>query len=126
MDQKPRSAFLFPGMNSLLNQADRFRYLGLQEVQVRLDQAEQILRDRSRLRVPLRRLLEKPTQEIYSLENVPFTTSLICSIQLGIADRLTKILPAPDWVVGCSLGDLARSIYVGSIQFELILEFIHL
>jgi [acyl-carrier-protein] S-malonyltransferase len=125
MDQKPRSVFLFPGMNSLLHKADRFRYLRLQEVQARIDQAEQILRDHRRIPFPLRRLLDRPTQEIYSLENIHFTTILICSMQLGIADRLREILPAPEWVVGCSLGDIARSVYAGSVHFEHILEMIH-
>src|SRR5437868_6868848 len=106
MDSSQRTAFLFPGMSSLLKKGDRFRFLALPEVQARIVQAESLLREREPERRSLASLLELPTQDLYSLGNIHCTTMLISCMQLGVAERLQKIMPAPDWLVGCSLGDI--------------------
>lgn len=113
-----RRAFIFPGLNGLLRRADRNRFLGLPEVQARLSQAEGVLRDRFGIELSLNTLLEQGTSDIYAVQNISIAAVIICAIQVGVTDRLKSLGIQPDWVMGCSLGDLARSICAEAYRFE--------
>ncbi len=111
-------AFIFPGLNGLLRRADRNRYLVLPEVKERFRQAEVVLSDRLNHKTPLLDLLEKSTEEIYAVENISLAAVVICAIQTGVTDRLRDHGLNPEWVMGCSLGDLARAVYASAYSFE--------
>ena len=113
-----KTAFIYPGLNGLLRQKDRERFLPLPEVQTRFKQAEVALLARTGVTVDFNQLLARPTEEIYSIENISVAAAAICAIQSGVGDRLKATVPTPDWLMGCSLGDLARSVFADSYAFE--------
>ncbi|MBC7387204.1 MAG: acyltransferase domain-containing protein, partial [Cryobacterium sp.] len=112
------TAYIYPGLNGLLRRADRMRFLPLPEVQSRLREAEQVLRDECDLKVDLDDLLAKSAEEIYAIKNISLAAVAICAIQSGVSDRLRKVAPTPAWVMGCSLGDLARAVFAGAYEFR--------
>ena len=68
--------------------------------------------------VDLNELLSRSTEEIYSIDNISLAAVAICSIQCGVGDRLKATHPAPEWLMGCSLGDLARAVFAEAYSFE--------
>jgi [acyl-carrier-protein] S-malonyltransferase len=112
------TAYLFPGLNGLLRRADRNRYLHLPEVRDRLMQAEKVLRSRLGVRLSSEEFLALPMEEIYAIHNISLAAVIICAIQVGVTDRLKKTQAAPQWVMGCSLGDIARAVFSGAYDFE--------
>lgn len=113
-----KMAFIFPGLNGLLRQKDRERYIELPHVIKRLQQAEiALLRDLS-ISVDLISMVRASTDEIYRIENISFAAVVISSIQVGVVDHLRECSPNPDWMVGVSLGDIARTVCSGAYDFE--------
>lgn len=113
-----QTAYIFPGLNGLLRRADRKRYLHLDEVQARLRQAELALQARFGMKLDLNALLDQSTQDLYAIENISVAAVIICAIQVGVTDRLRSRGFSPDWVMGCSLGDLARAVCAEAYSFE--------
>ena len=112
------ASFIYPGLNGLLRRTDRNRYLALPEVQNRMGQAEKIVSRHRDHKVLLHEFLLLPTAEIYSVDNISTAAVVICAIQCGIADRLRSLGCKPKWVMGCSLGDLARAVFADAYSFE--------
>src|SRR4051812_46093522 len=112
------TAFVFAPLSSLLRPEDRARYRHLDEVQARFAQAEEVFREGRGLQVSFDALLDKPTAELCDRARINLTAVLIISLQLGVVDRLRKILPEPAWVAGCSLGDVARTVSAGACAFD--------
>lgn len=112
------TCYMFPGLNGLLRRSDRLRYAELPEVHARFALAEKALRDRLGLEVNLHSLLTGPGEDIYAIKNVSLAAVIICSLQMGAVDHLRKKQRAPDWVIGCSLGDLARAITAEAYDFS--------
>ena len=67
--------------------------------------------------------MEKSSAELCRTENVHLTAICVLAVQLGITDRLNKMGVFPDWLMGCSLGDLARSVYSGAANFNQIVDY---
>ncbi|MFV8257701.1 acyltransferase domain-containing protein [Bdellovibrio bacteriovorus] len=112
------TAFLFPGLNALLRKSDRHRFLHLPEVQACFRRAEAIIQERFGYRFDFKEFLELPAEDIYALKNISLAAVAICCIQTGVARRLRELEGDPDWVMGCSLGDLARAVFAGTYTFE--------
>lgn len=120
------TAFVFGPLSSMLRSEDRCRYRHLDEVQARFTGAAGIIGQRHGLRVCFDDLLDKPSAALCGRAHLNFTAALVISLQLGVVDRLQKFLPKPGWVVGCSLGDVARTVYAGACTFETALHLIML
>ncbi len=112
------TAYMFPGLNGLLRHSDRLRFSALPETQVRLRRAEEVLQSRCGLVMSLDEFLAQETSVIYSVSNISIAAVAICCLQMGIVDSLSKLGHEPHWLIGCSLGDLARSITAESYSFE--------
>jgi [acyl-carrier-protein] S-malonyltransferase len=112
------TAAAFPGLNSFLKRENRTRLLHYEEVQLRLLEAERLLHDRLGLRVNFHELFQLDTKELYSQTNVALVAVAVIAIQVGTWDKLTKVGPTPDWIIGCSLGDLTKAIVTGVCTFE--------
>jgi [acyl-carrier-protein] S-malonyltransferase len=113
-----KTAFVFPGLNGLLRQKDRERYLELPHVIKRLQQAEgALLRDLG-IKTDLMGMVKTNTDEIYRIDNISLAAVVISSIQVGVVDHLREHFPNPDWMVGVSLGDIARTVSSGAYDFE--------
>ncbi|MFA6236899.1 MAG: acyltransferase domain-containing protein [Bacteriovorax sp.] len=113
-----KTAFLFPGLNGLLRQKDRERYLELPHVKKRLQQAQTALIRELGISVDLIAMLAKNQDEIYRIDNISLAAVAISSIQVGVVDHLREQFPNPDWMVGVSLGDVARAVSAGAYEFE--------
>jgi [acyl-carrier-protein] S-malonyltransferase len=112
------TAFVLPGLNSLLNPKARTRFLGVPEVQSRLRATEAFFQEQQNQKLNFNELLSFPTEKLYSRPHISSAAAGIISMQMGIADLLTKQIGKPAWVVGCSLGDLARTVIAGCCSFE--------
>ncbi|MBO9667264.1 MAG: ACP S-malonyltransferase [Bdellovibrio sp.] len=112
------TAFIFPGLNALLRKTDRHRFSHLPEVQEYFAKAEHIIHSRFGHKIDFKEFLELSAEEIYSIKNISLAAVAICCIQSGVAKRLSAQRGAPAWVMGCSLGDLARAVYAGAYTFE--------
>jgi len=116
------TAFVFAPLSSVLRPQDRFRYRCLEEVQARFAQAEGILKEYRGLQVHFDSLLDQPTAQLCARAHVNLTAGLIIAMQMGVVDRLGKSLAKPAWVVGCSLGDVARTVTAGVCTFDTALH----
>lgn len=113
-----QTAFVLPGLNSLLNPKARLRFLDIPEVQARLRLAEDIIQKQHGRTLDFNALLRLPTQQVYSRPLISDSAMGIVALQVGIADALIKRAGTPAWVVGCSLGDLARTVIARCCSFE--------
>ena len=113
-----KSAYLFPGLNGLLRKKDRERYLELPHVRARLNQAQEALWRELGMKTDLIGMLTQNTDEIYRIDNISLAAVVISSIQVGVVDHLREKHPDPSWMVGVSLGDIARSVAAGAYDFE--------
>ncbi|UOF01344.1 acyltransferase domain-containing protein [Bdellovibrio reynosensis] len=111
-------AYLFPGLNALLRRTDRHRFTHLPEVQSYFSRAEKVILERFGQKISFTEFLELPTEQVYSLKNISIAAVAICCIQVGVAEKLREKMGDPHWVMGCSLGDLARAVFVGCYTFE--------
>ncbi len=113
------TAFIYPGLNGLLRKTDRRRFLHLPQVQRRLGQAQEILQDEFQIEIDYDLFLSGSKEEVYAVHNVNLAAVAICAIQVGVSECLAeKLEQPPDWVMGCSLGDLARSVFAGAYDFS--------
>jgi [acyl-carrier-protein] S-malonyltransferase len=113
-----KTAFLFPGLNGLLRSKDRERYLPLSHVQKRIQEAEGALLNELDIKVDINQMLSGPTEDIYKIENISLAAVAISSIQVGVVDHLKESVPHPEWMVGVSLGDIARTVSAGAYEFK--------
>lgn len=113
-----KTAFIFPGLNGLLRKTDRLRFLDWPEFHHFAARAEAVVKKDFSRDFRIQDFLQSSTEEIYNVKNVSLAAVAIVSIQCAVAERLLQRTGAPDWVMGCSLGDLARSIFAGAYPFE--------
>lgn len=105
-------------MNSLIKEEDRKRYLALDTVQECFSIAEHVLKKDFDMTVSFNALSQLEAQELYQLDKINLVTTLIVSLQVGIARHLQKKGFKPDLLAGISLGDVARTICGNAITFE--------
>lgn len=108
----------------MLRRKDRKRALDIPEVLSRLKQAQTVLYEKGETR-SLTEHLQSSAKALAAMESIHLTAVSVCAIQLGISDRLLHLDEAPDWVMGCSLGDLARSVFSGLVSFEKAIQIQH-
>jgi [acyl-carrier-protein] S-malonyltransferase len=114
-----KTAVMFSGIDCLDKVEHRLQVLKFPEVLDRLDEAQFYLDD-----------LESSTSLIdyLSASDDIFHSSLAIKALIGAAthvglyDRLIKFHPAPDYLVGCSLGDIARIVCAGGLSFEQLIR----
>lgn len=112
------TAYLFPGLNGLLKQEDRERFRTLPEVTTRFKQAETSLKARLNISVNFKELLGQSTKDIYDIQNIGLAGAAIFCLQVGVVDRLKTKYPDPEWMMGCSLGDVSRSVCASAYDFD--------
>jgi len=111
-------------VHTVLRRKDRKRALAIPEVLSRLKQAQTVLYDQGEMRSLIEHL-QGSASSLAAMENIHLTAVSVCAIQLGISDRLQHLDEVPDWVMGCSLGDLARSVFSGLVTFEKAIQIQH-
>ena len=113
-------AFIFPGFDSLDCLDNRINSLQIPFVRSRLLDAERVLKER---KLPSAVFAEFIAQENSVLQE-NYDLLIVCSfaIQVGIYEHLLANDIEPDVLVGCSLGDLARTVCAGAISFDDMVE----
>lgn len=116
------NVFIFPGLNSLLKPSSRSWFKDYPEVLEHFSIAEKILKKHYGYQDTFLNFLDKPIDEIYEPHNIGLAAVIICSVQVAIYKILINKIGEPDWVMGCSLGDIARNVCSGSFSFETTVE----
>lgn len=117
-----KDVVVFPGFNALIVGHDRTRFLSVPNVQKRLEEASQILSKVRSEETDLIQLCLGDTASLYQIKNSPLTAASITAIQVGLYEEAKEKISPDAWFMGCSLGDIARTICVESIDFK---ELIH-
>lgn len=112
------TAFAMPGLNSLLNPRARTRFSEWPEVRSRVERVREVLRDERDRAGKFDSLESLSTKKLYDRDHVSLTAAWIVAIQVGVAERVRSAIGAPSWVIGCSLGDVARTVLAGCCSFE--------
>lgn len=114
-----KTAVMFAGIDSLDTEELRLSAFKIPEVQIRLQQAHLHLLDVTSGGLSLLDHAHSAEAEFQSQLSLK---SFVCAaIQIGLYDRYLKSNPEPDYLVGCSLGDAARTVCSGAMNFEEIL-----
>lgn len=103
------SACLFPGLNAIARERDRTRFLALPTVQKYITKLKPL---------GYSRWLERPANELYASNDFTALASLTLAIQTGVFEHVCNRGFKPDVLIGCSLGDLSRTVCSGAIQFD--------
>lgn len=112
-------AYLFPGFDSLEVQNQRLAALHLPEVQKNLNEANAIIADSTGRRCDLQKFIQSDDLTFNQTLDLKIAASI--SVQKAVFERLENNFQSDDLIVGCSLGDLARSICSGIAQFQDVL-----
>lgn len=109
-------AFMFPGFDSLDAKDQRLNCLKLDQVKVRLNEASRQLNETSRNKSNLIDFVRSEDSKF----NSDYSLKIVCSlsVQVGIFNELILRGHKPDILVGCSLGDLARTVCAGVASFS--------
>ncbi len=113
-----KTCVIFPGLNGLFKDEDRNRFLAVPEVQTRFAQAEEVFADTFGMKFSFSEFLALPKEELYRIERISMASASITAIQVGVMDAIRNVLPEPEWFLGISMGDTARSVCAGAWSFE--------
>lgn len=109
------TAVMFSGVDALDDPALRSAALGLQQVRRRLGEAEQILEATFGARPDLVSFLRADEQTFHA--NLPLKAFVCAVTQVGLFDLYLESNRPPDYLVGLSLGDAARTTCSGTLDF---------
>ncbi|MEQ1664344.1 MAG: hypothetical protein ABL927_03095 [Bdellovibrionales bacterium] len=111
-------AFVFSGLNSLFQSNNRSNYFSLPETQSAFEQAQQLLKKKFQITADFNKLSQASPAVLYTLENINLVTTMIVCVQVAVARALLQREITPDILSSVSLGDVARSIISGAVEFE--------
>jgi [acyl-carrier-protein] S-malonyltransferase len=119
LESQTKTAYIFSGIDGLDNVQDRLLMLSLPAIKERISQAQKVL-DRVAPGFDLTAYIGSP-DEVFKRE---FTLQSIAVsvVQIALFDLFTSNGEKPDYLLGCSLGDVARSYCSGALDFEVIVE----
>lgn len=110
-----KTAVMFSGIDCLDKVEHRLQVLKMPEVLDRLDEAQFYLDD-IESSVSLIDYLSAP-DEIFN-SSLAIKALIGAATHVGLYERLMKFHAPPDYLVGCSLGDIARIVCAGGLSFE--------
>ncbi|MDG0815957.1 ACP S-malonyltransferase [Bdellovibrio svalbardensis] len=111
-----KTAVMFAGIDALDTEALRFSTLQIPEVQRRVQQAHKFLWEETAGQVSLKDYMVSSEADFQA--QLPLKAFICAAAQIGLFDRYLKTNSAPDYLVGCSLGDAARTVCSGAMSFE--------
>lgn len=110
-----KTAVMFSGIDCLDKVEHRLQVLKMPDVLDRLDEAQFYLDD-IESSVSLVDYLSAPDDIFHS--SLAIKALIGSATHVGLYDRLMKHHAPPDYLVGCSLGDIARIVCSGGLSFE--------
>lgn len=120
------TAFVVPGLNSLLHPESRVRFERLPRVRERLRDSEAVLAEEHGIKASLRETLRLPTRFLFSRENVHLAAVATLAVQVGVAESIIEKTGPPGCVVGCSLGDVTRAMIAGACDLSSAIRILRL
>lgn len=114
---KTKTAFIFAGIDGLDNFKDRIHVLTLPTVVDRVQQAERVL-SKIAPEFNLTDFILSPNETFK--KEITLQALAVTVVQIGLFDYLISQGEAPDYLMGCSLGDVARTYCAGAVDFEVI------
>jgi malonyl CoA-acyl carrier protein transacylase len=113
---KNKRAVVFAGIDALDAEADRQKVLRVPEVRMRLLQAQHYLLSNTDCRDELVKFLATPDSVFNA--NLPLKAMVSSIVQVGLYDQYRSVFPEPEFLMGISLGDTARTVCSGAVTFE--------
>ena len=111
-------AFVFPGFDSLEVKSERLLSLQLPEVRKSLNEVEEILKRHHSLDVDLTQFIQ--SEDDYFNAQLPLKVVSSIAVQVGIFNQW-KGREKIEFLIGCSLGDLARTVCAGIVDLESVI-----
>ena len=111
-------AFVFPGFDSLEVKSERENSLQLPEVQKMIAQVQEILQKNHLNETDLVQFILSDDKNFNSQLGLKVATSV--AVQVGVFNQWKLAGESVDFIMGCSLGDLARSVCAGIVELEAI------
>lgn len=118
MNLESKTAYIFSGIDGLDDIRDRHYVVSIPFVSSRILQAQKIL-DKIAPGFDLLKYIISSDDEykkVFSLQSIAVSV-----VQIGLFDFYTSNLEKPDYLMGCSLGDVARSFCAGAIDFDVVI-----
>lgn len=112
-------AFVFPGFDSLEVKSERENSLKLPEVQKVLAQVQSILRQNNLNQSNLTEFIQSDDSHFNSQLGLKVAASV--AVQVGVFNQWQIAEEKIDFIMGCSLGDLARSVCAGIVELEAVI-----
>ena len=119
----PRTAFLFPGLDSMRRQADVAPILALPRFEDHWQTVAAAYGELPQFRACDTALRAADAEVLFSREVVPITALAIAAMQVASAEELTARGFQADVLCGYSLGDVARTIFAGCGSFAQLVGF---
>lgn len=113
-----KTAYMFSGIDGLDNLSDRLLMLTLPQIKTRIEQAQEVL-DRVAPGFNLTEYISSP-DEVYKKE-FSLQAIAVTVVQIGLFDFFTSNGEKPDYLMGCSLGDVARSYLAGALDYDVVI-----
>jgi acyl transferase domain-containing protein len=110
-----KSVLLFPGTDALEDPRLRVLCLQIPEVRYKLRVAQEILNQSGYKILNLLDFMRGPNNS--SPKYLMALSSATVAVQVALFDKYLKEHKAPDMLLGCSMGDAAKSISLGAVDF---------
>lgn len=114
-----KSAYIFSGIDGLDSMKDRIHVLTLPAVADRIVQAQKII-DRVTPNFNLVSFIASPN-DVFK-KDITLQTLAVTVVQIGLFDLFQSKDGRPDYLMGCSLGDIARTYCAGAVDFDVVVE----
>lgn len=109
---------MFSGIDGLDNLSDRILMLTLPQIKTRVEQAQQVL-NRVAPGFDLTEYILS-SDEVYKKE-FSLQAIAVTVVQIGLFDFFTSNGEKPEYLMGCSLGDVARSYLAGALDYDVVI-----
>jgi malonyl CoA-acyl carrier protein transacylase len=116
MEINMKTAVMFTGIDALDAIADRLWVLKFPEVQERILEAQDFLKKQGAENSDILSFVKETDSVFYG--NFAFRAFTCGVVQVGLYERYIKYNNKPDLILGCSLGDAARTVCSGAVSFH--------
>lgn len=112
-----KTAYIFSGIDGLDLREDRLKILAIPAVRQRINQAQNIL-DREGAAFDLIEFITSPDENYKAV--LTLQALAVSVVQIGLFDHFVTSAGRPDYLMGCSLGDVARTYCAGAVEFDVV------
>lgn len=114
-----KTAYIFSGVDGLDSMTDRLHMLSLPAVIDRISQAQEILNEIAP-NFNLLQFISSP-DEVFK-KDITLQVLAVAVVQIGLFDFFLTLGEKPEYLMGCSLGDIARTYCAGAIDFDVVIK----